>query len=154
MDKCNIIDCCNKSDRVCTREVLFEKYNPYLTAVMLTDLNTWGYPNIDVGSVDKSIEYLKDKIEKKRFVGEFLHGTEHVSLDIHLSNVSHSIENVFLKDRKIYGKITVFDTPSGRIVKELTKNKFEMKFRIRATGHINAENSTEVDEIITWDILM
>ncbi len=134
------------------REVLFEKYNPFLNSFLLSDLDNWNYPSVNLESVKIAVENLRPLIEKKALYGEFeVNHYEVFESTINLSNVSHSIDDVFLKDRKIYGIITVLDTPSGKTVKELIKNQVELKFAVRATGNANNE-TTVVTELITWDI--
>ena len=133
-------------DNVFERKVLFEKYDPYLGAVLLTDGTSWRYPNLNTESVIQAIENLKPLL-----YGE-IHEEREILCDVvSLSNVSHVIKNIFLRDGKIYGEVTWLDTPSGRIMKELLRNNFQAKFMIRATGNIN-QAETEIANIITWDV--
>jgi len=133
-------------DNVFERKVLFEKYDPYLGAVLLTDGTSWVYPNLNTESVIQAIENLKPLL-----YGE-IHEEREILCDVvSLSNVSHVIKNVFLRDGKIYGEVTWLDTPSGRIMKELLRNNFQAKFMIRAIGNVN-QAETEIASIITWDV--
>jgi hypothetical protein len=133
-------------DLVLTRKVLFEKYDPYLGAILLTDIDNWQYPNMNIQSVIQAIENLNPFL-----LGEMDWNGELFSDVVNLSNVSHLIKNVSLIDRKIYGEITWLDTPAGRIMKEILKNNFQLKFEVRATGHTN-QTETIVHNIITWDV--
>jgi len=136
-------------DNVFERKVLFEKYDPYLGAILLTDGTSWGYPNFNTESVTQAIENINT-------INNVLYGEIHEERDmlcdlVRLSNVSHTIKNVFLRDGKIYGEVTWLDTPSGRIMRELLRNNFQAKFMIRAAGNID-EQETVIDRIITWDV--
>lgn len=71
---------------------------------------------------------------------------------INLTNVSHTITDVFLKGFKIYGKINFLDTPSGRILKEFIKGRFKIKTKIRVTGSTH-NGITEIADILTWDVV-
>ena len=153
MKKFNIIhpERNKNSDNICTREVLFEKYNPYLGSILLTDFATWDYPVINKEAVEIAIENLKERIENNHFYGEFAHEQREDGV-INIANVSHSIDNVYLKEDKMYGRITLLDTPNGRILQELNKYNIEIRFELRALGTI-VGNRTTIEEIITWDIV-
>lgn len=138
----------NNSDIICTRMVLFEKYDPSLSAVALTDLKTWNYQTVSMQSIYDAI----DKLETCIF-GELKHENSVTNFDIQLNNVSHSITNVFIKHKKIYGNIKLLNTPSGNLIKEFNKNKLNYKYSIRATGCVS-NNITTVNDIITWDIII
>lgn len=150
MKKSNIINCYENSDNVCTRKVLFEKYNPYLSDFILADFITWGYPEPDLTSLSVAISDLKEKIENNILYGELNHP---LTLDVTLANVSHSISNINLFDNKIYGNVHFVDTPSGQILKQLISDRLKVRFGIRATGAI-IENFTRINEIITFDAII
>jgi len=132
-------------DNVFERKVLFEKYDPYLGYILLTDFENWIYPNVNLDLLNEAINKTK---EINQIFGEFGQPDSYV---ISMANVSHLISDVFLLGSKVYGKVTFLDTLQGRILKELSKNKFEITFSIRATGVVTHENITEIQEIIAWD---
>lgn len=53
-------------DNTCTRIVLFEKYDQYLSSVMLTDFGNFGnHHNIDIDSVKDAMERLNGLITER-----------------------------------------------------------------------------------------
>lgn len=138
-------------ENVFIKKVLLEKYDPLLNAFLLTDFETWQYPPPDMDSLSLVIENLKHRIKENTLVGEIKTENEVLDFNVRLTNVSHLISEVFLVENKIFGNIKCLDTPSGDLLKEFIKNKFEIKFHIRATGSVGV-NHTELADIITWDI--
>lgn len=138
-------------ENVFIKKVLFEKYDPLLNTFLLTDFKTWQYPIPDMDSLNLALENLKHKIEQNTLFGEIKTENEVLDVNVSLANISHLISEVFLVENKIFGNIKCLNTPSGELLKEFIKNKFEIKFHIRATGSVGI-NSTELADIITWDI--
>ena len=127
-----------------TRIVLFEKYNPLLNLIQLTDFNKWSFPTPDELCLNVVIENLNNKI----IFGEY--GYDQTNpLQINFNNVSHIIKNFILKDNIIYGHIQYVDSEKGKLLKELYE-KGSVTCSLRATGHIYNE-TTYIQDIITWD---
>ena len=64
------------------------------------------------------LDYLKEKIDQKRLVGELDHPKE---FDVSLKNISHLVEelNYDKNDRTLRIKVRLLDTPAGKIAKSL-----------------------------------
>lgn len=141
-----------KLNTVLTREVLFEKYNDISNYTVLTDFDTWN-KSIDPHSISKAIKNLKKL--KIQLYGEIMneYSMGHLEKTISLFNVSHKINDVFLKNNKIYGDVTILDTPSGKIIQKLIDNKINIQFRIRTMGLVVDAETVRLKEIITWDII-
>lgn len=61
---------------------------------------------------------------------------------VHLSNVSHMIEDVRFEGDKLYGDIELLDTPNGKMAQELLKNGLPIHLAPRMT----AQPIYEIDE--------
>lgn len=140
-----------------TRCVIFERYNPFLSYTLLTDFcfdggesnKYWTYPIPNEESLKNAIDVFNN--EKKIVYGEL---GINKTVDITCSKFSHTIENIFLKDNKIYGLVKILDNDNGSFVKETSK-LFDIKFFIRAMGRVQyrfEKDETIIDSIITWDI--
>jgi len=134
-----------KDSNTLERIVLFEKYNPLLSMVLLTDFNEWSYPLPDQESLLDSINNLNNQ----KVLGEL--GCKSIlPQEINLANVSHEIKQITYIDNKIYGILEILDTPAGEILKEISK-MYKLKMNIRAIGFV-LDNQTVFTDIVTWDI--
>lgn len=138
-----------------SRKVLFEKIDFFIDYVLLTDFNIWGLPKPNKLYLKQALEKIQQIIKEKNLIGEC-----HGSLDsqyenvISITNASHIIEDIILKNDKIYGKVILLDTISGKLIQSLVNENFcVFDFELRAIGNINKEQQlTEISNIITWDI--
>ncbi len=99
------------------------------------------YPSNILMREDKKYQ---DLIEQKRALGELDHPDSSV---VNLSNVSHNILETWWKDKDLYGKIEILNTPAGQILKELLKCGVTLGISSRGVGsvqEIQMEDSGDV----------
>lgn len=103
----------------------------------------------DVSQFDKiNIKNEISKLNNRVIYGEIEQPTY---FDISLKNVSHIIQNISIIDDKIYGDVTILNTPKGKILKNAIKhinNNYELIFKMR----YNIDENKNIN-IFTWDVL-
>lgn len=95
-------------------------------------------------------EDLEKQIQGKVFYGEL--DSNH-GLDINLSRVSHSLENIRIDDDGMRCDINVLDTPLGKVVESLIDAGVELKTSIRATGLLGDDLTVSDLTLITFDLI-
>jgi len=98
------------------------------------------------------LEYLKEKINQKRLVGEFDHPKE---FDVSLKNISHLVEelNYDQKDRTLRIKVRLLDTPAGKIAKSLVDAGIPVSISSRAAGNVLENKKVQIKKIFTYDLV-
>jgi len=98
------------------------------------------------------LEYLKEKIEQKRLVGELDHPKE---FDVSLKNISHLVEelNYDQKDRTLRIKVRLLDTPAGKIAKSLVDAGIPVSISSRAAGNVLENKKVQIKKIFTYDLV-
>ena len=98
------------------------------------------------------LEYLKEKINQKRLVGELDHPKE---FDVSLKNISHVIEdlNYIKEDRTVRIKVRLLDTPAGKIAKSLVEAGIPVSISSRAAGSVGSNKKVEIKKIFTYDLV-
>jgi hypothetical protein len=94
-------------------------------------------------------EDIETQIRDKPFFGELDSNHE---LDINLSRVSHSVENLVVSDRGLSGDIRILDTPSGKIAEALLDAGIKLRTSIRATGQLGEDLRVRDLTLITFDL--
>lgn len=98
------------------------------------------------------LEYLKEKINQKRLVGELDHPKE---FDVSLKNISHLVEelNYDQKDRTLRIKVRLLDTPAGKIAKSLVDAGIPVSISSRAAGNVLENKKVQIKKIFTYDLV-
>ena len=98
------------------------------------------------------LEYLKEKINQKRLVGELDHPKE---FDVSLKNISHLVEelNYDQKDRTLRIKVRLLDTPAGKIAKSLVDAGIPVSISSRAAGNVLENKRVQIKKIFTYDLV-
>ena len=102
--------------------------------------------------------YIKDDVELhiQKFLdsrpkfGTFMDLAESGSIDI--SKISHSIDDIWVKDEKLIGKITILDTPYGKILQKLYDSDEYFSVRPMSLGSVNSDCFVTINELITFNI--
>lgn len=94
-------------------------------------------------------EDLEIQIKDKPFFGEL---ESNHGLDINLSRVSHSLENLAVSDRGLIGDIRILDTPFGKIAESLLDAGVKLTTSIRATGLLKDDLTVSDLTLITFDL--
>jgi hypothetical protein len=98
------------------------------------------------------LEYLKEKIEQKRLVGELDHPKE---FDVSLKNISHLVEDLSYdkNDRTLKIKVKLLDTPAGKIAKSLVDAGIPVSISSRAAGNVMENKKVQIKKIFTYDLV-
>ena len=102
--------------------------------------------------------YIKDDVELhiQKFLdsrpkfGTFMDLAESGSIDI--SKISHSIDDIWVKNEKLIGKITILDTPYGKILQKLYDSDEYFSVRPMSLGSVNSDCFVTINELITFNI--
>ena len=67
-----------------------------------------------------------------------------------LSNTAGKVENIWVENNQVFGKIELLDTPKGKVVKELINEGHEFKLNPRILGNkvpvLDEEGNQKIDE--------
>ena len=103
---------------------------------------------------DREMDKYQELINERRSLGELDHPESQV---INLQNVSHLVTDWNWDGDNIMGKIEIFPTPSGNILKELIKNGVTVGVSSRGMGSLEQNgNVMEVQddfELLCWDFV-
>ena len=98
------------------------------------------------------LEYLNEKITKKRLVGELDHPA---GFDISLQNISHVVEKLWYdpSDETVKIKVRLVDTPKGRIAMTLADAGVPLAISSRSAGQVLSEGRVKLHRIFTFDLV-
>ena len=98
------------------------------------------------------MEYLQEKIDSKRLVGELDHPKE---FDVSLKNISHIVEELKYNkgDRTVRIRVKLLDTPAGKIAKSLVDAGIPISISSRAAGSVQENKKVEIKKIFTYDLV-
>jgi hypothetical protein len=106
------------------------------------------------GILMREIEAYKKVVQERRALGELDHPDDSV---INLKNASHLVVGVWNEGNKVYGKIEVLDTPSGRILKDLISAGVKLGISSRGLGSLkkkDGKNFVQDDfQLICFDMV-
>ena len=106
------------------------------------------------GILMREIEAYKKVVQERRALGELDHPDDSV---INLKNASHLVVDVWNEGNKVYGKIEVLDTPSGRILKDLISAGVKLGISSRGLGSLkkkDGKNFVQDDfQLICFDMV-
>jgi len=89
------------------------------------------------------IELPYDKVKNKTLLGET---NPQSNFDVYLSNVSHSIIDMFIHENIVYGKVKILNTRQGKIVKALYECECMPVFKIRGI------KNNDTIKVFTFDL--
>jgi len=96
---------------------------------------------------------MKKAIEKFNKEGNKiceLHPDYENFLSNNLINAAGKVENIWIENNQVYGKIELLDTPKGKVVKELMDKGYEFKLNPRMLGDrepvLDEEGNQKIDE--------
>jgi len=108
----------------------------------------------DVGVLMREVESYKKVVQERRALGELDHPDDSV---INLKNASHLVVGIWSEGKKVYGKIEVLDTPSGRILKDLISAGVKLGISSRGLGSLKekgGKNYVQDDfQLICFDMV-
>ena len=99
-------------------------------------------------------KYINGPIKQNNAMGELDHPESSV---INLSNVSHNIVKVWWEGNDVMGRLTLLNTPSGKIAMELVSAGIPLGISSRGMGSVKQLGETvEVQddfELLCWDLV-
>lgn len=99
------------------------------------------------------LEYLQEKISKRKLVGELDHPEK---FDVSLQNVSHIVEKLWYDkpSRTLKGRIHILDTePHGMNARKLVDAGFPISVSSRAAGVVKEDKKVQIKRIFTYDFV-
>lgn len=106
------------------------------------------YSNKTIGEMINQYEDNKNKYGV--FYGELGHPD---SVDIALSKISHTIENVYVEDDELYFDIKLLNTPNGNDLKNLSDAGVKFDIEPRYSGRRNEDGSIDNFKLYSFDIV-
>lgn len=115
-----------------------------------------------IDTLQREVNRLLPICKKRALIGELDHpqtnDPEEGTL-LHMSNASHIITDLMMKENLMYGSLELLDTPKGIIAQEFVKKKVKIGVSSRALGSVielgNGFLKVDNDlEIITWDLVV
>lgn len=118
--------------------------------IILTDFTSPRWNNTDM---DKVRAALADLAEQREGLGTLYGEFEHPEdFNIGMARVSHTIDNIELKDDVVTGDVNVLRTKAGNSIREdFEQGKYRMG--IRAAGTVQDDGQIVLKQIFTWDII-
>jgi hypothetical protein len=103
-------------------------------------------------SVQKAFEDFKLRMNSGAFVGGVLEQSQYdFTNGLNLSDLSHKVVNVEMKDDGIYASLEILNTPKGKLVKQMIDAGVQLWGAQRAWGVDNLGTIT-LDSIISYDV--
>lgn len=97
---------------------------------------------------------LQEKIERRTLLGELGHPDDY---NIHLQNVSHKIDKLWIEDYKgtesLMGEITILETPSGKQLTNLIAGGTPIVFASRGAGTVDSDGVVHLKKIFSFDAI-
>lgn len=90
------------------------------------------------GVMEAALGKFQENISSKRAMGELGHPN---SPSINLDRVSHNIERLVFEKNDVYGKAKIFDTPMGKIAKNLIDEGVKLGVSSRGLGSLKPRDS-------------
>lgn len=110
-------------------------------------------------SVSKCVGELRERDENNRLFGELdgTHDERRVrrpgeKFEVSLTNASHMVKNVQLKDGVVHGDVKFLDNEKGVMAKELIESG-ACVMGIRAAGTTSPDGTITITEIFSWDVI-
>ena len=99
-------------------------------------------------------DLVKEQVACNCFFGEANHPFDD-RMDIDLTNVSHAISKIDIKDDGVYGTIDILDTPSGNIIDKLMEYGSKIGISSRGCGSLDDRTNTVQDDyqLFAFDIV-
>lgn len=102
----------------------------------------------------QEINNYQKLVKENRAFGELDHAEEPI---VNMKNVSHMIKKIWMDGDNVKAQVLVFDTPSGKIIREIVKGGGVPGISSRALGSLKKQgdvNYVQDDlQIICWDFV-
>ena len=115
----------------------------------LTDFNSPRWKGVDMESVSKCVGDLRERDENNRLFGELDHPEK---FEVSLTNASHMVKNVQLKDGVVHGDVKFLDNEKGATARELIESG-ACVMGVRAAGTTHPDGTITITKIFSWDVI-
>lgn len=95
--------------------------------------------------LERELNKYQQKIEGKSAFGELDHADANV---VNMKNVSHHFTELWWQGNDMMGKVEIFDTPCGRILKEIISAGCTVGISSRGMGSVQSINEGEDGEFV------
>ena len=85
----------------------------------------------------REVQNYKKLVAERRALGELDHPDDSV---INLKNASHLVVDMWTEGNKVFGKLEILDTPSGRILKDLVEADIKLGISSRGLGSLSKKD--------------
>ena len=101
---------------------------------------------------EDALDKMNNKIKNKQCLGELGHPE---TFDVSMSNISHAIEKIDVKDNIMFAKIRTLSTPNGEVLKNTIQHlgNESIVFRPRASGNVNEDGTVNIKELFSFDAI-
>lgn len=101
--------------------------------------------------ISGAVQHVMERIDHGESVlGECDHPEE---LTINIDRVSHEITKMWMNENNGCGKLKVFNTPKGQIIKTLLESQVKLGVSSRGAGNVDHVGRVSEYEIVTVDIV-
>lgn len=107
--------------------------------------------NYPYSEIRKAVAVAKQQIDQGfPILGEADHPD---TLSINIDRISHVIENIYMNGNDAHARLKILDTPMGKVVESLLRNKIPMGVSSRGSGDLDHNNTVSNFEFVTVDIV-
>lgn len=104
-----------------------------------------------IDNYTEMVNNLKEKIAESGCPGELEHPD---TLNTNLGNISHKIDDINIDENGVVtGKITLLNTPKGKVAQEIVKSGLPLYISSRASGDIDANGVVTMNDLETYDLV-
>jgi hypothetical protein len=93
--------------------------------------------------LQREVENYQKAVSERRSLGELDHPDDSV---INLKNASHLVTKMWWDGDNVMGKIEVLDTPAGKILKTLVKDRIKLGISSRGLGSVKQQGGDTIVE--------
>lgn len=104
--------------------------------------------------LEREVRNYQKFILERRALGELDHPDDSV---VNLKNVSHLIQEAYIENNVVYGKVEILSTPSGKILRNLVEAGVKIGISSRGVGSTKKDGDRHVVQddfqLICWDFV-
>jgi hypothetical protein len=104
--------------------------------------------------LEREVGKYKKLVEQNRALGELDHPDK---VEVSLEKVSHKVNEIWMEDNKVMGKIQVLETPAGKTLRALVEGGCSIGISSRGTGSVMEQGGKSVVqedfELVCFDVV-
>jgi len=115
---------------------------------LLTNFNRKRWEGINLKTLKEKVKEFNNRSQEHISYGQIEHPKDGIEP---LTHATHSVSDLFLRNKKLYGKVEFLKNKNGESANKLLKNdNYEMGFR--GIGDVR-DGEILIDKILSWDII-